>query len=338
MNFIFKKFIVIFITIFFSANLFAKEGKVIGTSNHTIPSWFKDSFLDINEDIEEASSKNKHFMIFLDFEGCPYCSKMLKENFEEDNKTSQFIKSNFDVIELNVKGSKEITWIDGEVLTEKDLTEKLKIQYSPTILFFSPDKKIVARVNGYRNSVDFQYILDFVQTKKYESMDMASYLNKVGKKEIYKFQTNKMFKDINDMSKIKTPLAIIFEDGSCTQCEYFHNKILTNKDVKGEFKKFTVVRIDANSTKQIITPEGLKTTPKEWVEKLNLDYRPGILLYDNQNLISTIDALLFPFHFKELLRYVSEKHYVNYPNSYLDYLKVRQDDLIKSGETINIAE
>jgi len=44
---------------------------------------------------------------------------MLKENFEEDNKTSQFIKSNFDVIELNVKGSKEITWIDGEVLTEK---------------------------------------------------------------------------------------------------------------------------------------------------------------------------------------------------------------------------
>jgi len=66
MSFIFKKFIVIFIAIFFSANLFAKEGKVIGTSNHTIPSWFKDSFLDINEDIEEASSKNKHFMIFLD--------------------------------------------------------------------------------------------------------------------------------------------------------------------------------------------------------------------------------------------------------------------------------
>lgn len=253
-------------------------------------------------------------------------------------KQVNFIKSNFDVIELNVKGSKEITWIDGEVLTEKDLTEKLKIQYSPTILFFSQDKKIVARVNGYRNSVDFQYILDFVQTKKYESMDMTSYLNKIGKKEIYKFQTNKMFKDINDLSKIKTPLAIIFEDGGCTQCEYFHNKILTNKDVKDEFKKFTVVRIDANSTKQIITPEGLKTTPKEWVEKLNLDYRPGILLYDNQNLISTIDALLFPFHFKELLRYVSEKHYINYPNSYLDYLKVRQDDLIKSGETINIAE
>lgn len=147
-----------------------------------------------------------------------------------------------------------------------------------------------------------------------------------------------MFKDINDLSKIKTPLAIIFEDGGCTQCEYFHNKILTNKDVKGEFKKFTVVRIDANSTKQIITPEGLKTTPKEWVEKLNLDYRPGILLYDNQNLISTIDALLFPFHFKELLRYVSEKHYVNYPNSYLDYLKVRQDELIKNGEIINVAE
>lgn len=338
MNFRFKNFILFFVAIFFASNLCAKEGKVIGSSNHETPSWFKDSFLDIAEDIEEATEKNRHFMIFLDFEGCPYCSKMIKESFEEDNKTSQFIKNNFDVIELNVKGSKEITWLDGDVVTEKALTEKLKIQYSPTVLFFSPSKEIVARVNGYRNPTDFQYILDFVKTKEYEKTDFVTYLNKANKKEIYKLQENKMFQDKSDLSKIKTPIAVIFEDTNCTQCEHFHNKILTNKDVIGEFKKFTVVRFDANSTKEIITPEGTKTTPKQWVDKLNLDYRPGILLYDNQKLISTIDALLFPFHFKEVLRYVSGKHYVQYPKTYLDYLRVRQDELIKSGVDINVAE
>ncbi len=338
MGFLFKNIISLFVVLFLSTNLSAKEGKVIGASNHTAPSWFKDSFLDIAEDVEEASAKNKHFMIFLDFEGCPYCSKMLKENFEEDNKISKFIKANFDVIELNVKGSKELTWVDGDVVTEKGLTEKLKIQYSPTVLFFSPNKEIIARVNGYRNSVDFQYILDFVQAKKYETTDLATYLNKIEKKEIYKLQANKMFKDISDLSKISTPLAVIFEDGSCTQCEHFHSKILSNKDVKDEFSKFTVVRLDANSQKEIITPDGLKTTPKEWASKINLDYRPGILLYDNKKLKATIDALLFPFHFKEVLRYVSGKHYNKYPNSYLDYLRVRQDELIKSGETINVGE
>ena len=338
MNFVFKKLILLFIVTLCTLNLSAKEGKVIGASNHTVPSWFKDSFLDIAEDIDEASEKNRHFMIFLDFEGCPYCSKMLKENFEDNNKTSQFIKANFDVIELNVKGSKEITWVDGEVVTEKGLTEKLKIQYSPTVLFFSPNKEIVARVNGYRNTTEFQYILDFVQTKKYENTDLASYLNKLEKKELYKLQANKMFKEIDDLSKIKTPVAIIFEDGSCTQCEHFHNKILTNKDVIDEFNKFTVVRFDATSKKEIITPDGKKTTPNELLASLKLDYRPGVLLYDNSKLITTIDALLFPFHFKEVLRYVSGKNYIDYPNSYLDYLRVRQDELIKSGTTINVGE
>lgn len=338
MKFVFSRLFLIFVAIFVASNLNAKEGKVIGSSNHEVPSWFKDSFLDISEDIEEASEKNKHFIIFLDFEGCPYCSKMLKESFEEDNKTSQFIKNNFDVIELNVKGSRELTWVDGDVLTEKDLTEKLKIQYSPTLIIFNSNKEIVARVNGYRNSTDFQYILDFIQTKSYEKIDFTTYLSSVNKKDTYAFIPNKMFKELNDLSKIKTPVAIIFEDKSCIQCEHFHNKILTNKDVIDEFSKFTIIRVDANSTKELILPTGEKTTPKSLVEKMNLDYRPGILLYNDKKLISTIDALLFPFHFKEVLRYVSGKHYVQYPKTYLDYLRVRQDELLKQGIDINVAE
>lgn len=338
MKFIFRSLLLVFLAMLFSLNLNAKEGKIVGASNHQAPTWFKDSFLDIKEDIEEASEKSKHFMIFLDFEGCPYCAKMLKESFEEQNSTSDFIKANFDVIELNVKGSKEVTWIDGDILTEKELTEKLKIQYSPTVLFFNAKNELIARVNGYRNPVDFQYVLDFVAQKKYETTDLTVYLEKIEKKDVYKLKVNKMFKELEDLSKIKTPIAIVFEDESCIQCEHFHNKILTNKEVQEEFSKFTIIRVDANSNKTIITPEGKKTTPKEWAKEQKLDYRPGILLYDNKKLISTIDALLFPFHFKEVLRYVSHKEYKNYPNSYLDYLRVRQDELVKSGATINVAE
>jgi len=105
-----------------------------------------------------------------------------------------------------------------------------------------------------------------------------------------------------------------------------------------EFKKFTIVRFDTNSNDEIIDVDGNKTTAKQWAQTINLDYRPGILLYDNKKLISTIDALLYPFHFKELLRYVSGKYYEKYPKSYLDYLKVRQEELLKKGININLGE
>lgn len=336
----FKKlmFLVLSIFGFMFTNLNANEGKLSGGSMHEVPEWFKESFLDISEDVSEADANNKHFMIFMDLEGCPYCTKMLNENFIAQNKTSEFIKKYFDVINIDVKGSREISWDKDTTLTEKALAEKLEIQYSPTILFFNKNKEVVVRVNGYRNKDDFKYILEFVQGKYYEQMSLTQYLEKITKETLYTFIENKMFKDLKDLSKIKTPLAVIFEDGSCTQCDYFHNRLLKDKDVLKEFKNFTIVRLNANSDEQIIDVDGNKTTAKEWVKKINLDYRPGILLYDNKKLISTVDALLYPFHFKELLRYVGEKHYKKYPKSYLDYLRVRQSELLKQGININLAE
>jgi thioredoxin-related protein len=331
-------FLVFSIFGFMFTNLNANEGKLSGGSMHEVPEWFKESFLDISEDVSEADANNKHFMIFMDLEGCPYCTKMLNENFIAQNKTSEFIKKYFDVINIDVKGSREISWDKDTTLTEKALAEKLEIQYSPTILFFNKNKEVVVRVNGYRNKDDFKYILEFVQGKYYEQMSLTQYLEKITKETLYTFIENKMFKDLKDLSKIKTPLAVIFEDGSCTQCDYFHNRLLKDKDVLKEFKNFTIVRLNANSDEQIIDVDGNKTTAKEWVKKINLDYRPGILLYDNKKLISTVDALLYPFHFKELLRYVGEKHYKKYPKSYLDYLRVRQSELLKQGININLAE
>ncbi len=334
----FRKLMFLVFSILMITHLNANEGKLSGGSMHEVPECFKESFLDIKEDILEAEANNKHFMIFMDLEGCPYCSKMLNENFIAQNKTSEFIKKYFDVINIDVKGSREISWDENTTLTEKALAEKLEIQYSPTILFFNKNKEVVVRVNGYRNKDDFKYILEFVQGKYYEQMSLTQYLEKITKETLYTFIENKMFKDLKDLSKIKTPLAVIFEDGSCTQCDYFHNRLLKDKDVLKEFKNFTIVRLNANSDEQIIDIDGNKTTAKEWVKKINLDYRPGILLYDNKKLISTVDALLYPFHFKELLRYVGEKHYKKYPKSYLDYLRVRQSELLKQGININLAE
>lgn len=333
-----RKILFLVFALFAITSIASAEGKIVGGKMHEIPSWFKQSFYDINEDVAEAKENNKHYMLFMDLEGCPYCTKMLNENFIAENGNKEFIQKYFDVVNINVKGSVEIVWDEDTTITEKDLAEKLKIQYSPTILFFNHDKEVVVRVNGYRNPAKFKNILEYVQGKHYENMSLTEYVNKIDNKSLYTLKDNDMFKKITDLSKITTPLAVVFEDGSCTACDFFHNNLLKNKDVQDEFKKFTVVRFDALSEEKIIDVDGNETTPKAWVEKQNLDYRPGILLFDNKKLISTADALLYSFHFKELLRYVSGKFYVQYPDTYLDYLTVRQDELIKQGVVIDISK
>ena len=45
----------------------------------------------LSEDVNEATKANKHLMLFVDLDGCPYCTKMLKESFGAKNGTSSTI-------------------------------------------------------------------------------------------------------------------------------------------------------------------------------------------------------------------------------------------------------
>jgi len=332
-----KMFNLIFIISLLFTTLNASQGKFTGGSPHNMPEWFKESFMDMSEDVEEAKEENKHVMLFMTLKFCPYCTKMLKNNFVEGAKLQPYIQENFDVIGIDIKGSKEIAVTEDLTLTEKEYAKHQNVQYTPTILFLNESNEVVVRVNGYRSSENFKYILDFVKNKEYKNMTLTQYIEKVKNKTLYTLKDNSIFKKLVDLSKIDGPLAVVFEDGSCTQCDYLHNTTLKNKDVLMEMDKFTVVRLDAGSKNKIVTPSGNTTTPNQWAKDLVLDYRPGILLFNNKKEQARIDALLYSFHFKELFRFVSTKEYTNY-KSFLDYLRVRQQKLLKDGIDIDISD
>ncbi|TLP39567.1 thioredoxin family protein [Arcobacter arenosus] len=333
-----KLLALIFIASMFLTNLNANEkGKVTGGSYHEWPSWFKESFLNIGEDIEEAKEEDKHVILFLSLDFCPYCTKMLDDNFKEGAKNQEYIQNNFDVIGINIKGSRELALNEEQSMTEKEYADYLKVMYTPTIIFLNQNNEQVVRVNGYRSEPNFKLILDYVKNKEYKNMELTTYLEKVKNKTFYTLKDNSMYKDISDLSKIDSPLAVIFEDGSCTQCDYMYNTTFKNKDVQEEMGKFTVIRFDATSKEKIITPDGTTTTPYDWAKQISLDYRPGILLFDDKKEIARIDALLFSFHFKELFRYVSGEYYKEYP-TFLDYLGPRQQELINAGINIDLSD
>jgi len=328
--------ILIFVSSIF-LNAAAEPGKIIGGVNHDVPDWFKLSFLDITEDTADTAENNKHLMIFLDLDGCPYCAEMLKKSFFSKNRTSDFIKSYFDVIQMRLGGQKEITWDDDTIMTEDEFAKKMKVYFTPTILFLDGNKNIVARADGYRSPENFLDILKYVNGKYYKEMEIEEYLEGVKNKNLYQLKSNKLFSKITDLSQISTPLMVILEDGSCTQCEYLHNVTFANKDMKKELKAYTIVRLDTSSDKQIIDISGNKTTAKKLALSMKLTYRPTILLYNEKKLQRTIDALLYSFHLKERLRFISGNYYKKY-DSYGEYSRMRKKELLKAGVIINLSK
>ena len=85
------------------------RGELIGSQLVTHPEWFVESFLDIAEDAASAGDEGKHVILFFDSPGCPYCYKMIEENFKHSSYT-EFIQDNFHTIALNIRGDREVAF------------------------------------------------------------------------------------------------------------------------------------------------------------------------------------------------------------------------------------
>jgi len=138
--------------------------------------WFQNSFLDLREDMSDAKAQGKQLVIIWEQRGCPYCREMHLVNFRIP-EVVDYIKANFNVLQLNLWGDREVTDLDGKVLSEKELARKYRVQFTPTIQFFPADipagqKKPgqdveVWRLLGYWKPFHFLNSFRYVRDKSY---------------------------------------------------------------------------------------------------------------------------------------------------------------------------
>jgi thioredoxin-related protein len=133
-------------------------------STYELPAWFKQSFLDIREDVKEASADNKRVVLFFGQNGCPYCKKLIEVNLSSQ-KIAAYMRERFDVIALNIVGARETEWLDGRTRTEKELAEHLRVRATPTLIFLDERGEIVERVTGYDPPEEFLRLLKRVAAK-----------------------------------------------------------------------------------------------------------------------------------------------------------------------------
>jgi thioredoxin-related protein len=311
-------------------------GQLKGGVNYSLPSWFKSSFLHFKDDVEEARRQGRHVMVFLHLDQCPYCARMLKENFESGD-TRDFMQRHFDVIAINIRGGAEVTWIDGASYSERALAGKLKVFATPTIVFLDLDGNQVLQLTGYRDPRALRAALEYVQTKRYRSQPFTAYLAARDRPALYQLRDHPQFATVTNFKGYQKPLAILFEDRQCAECARFHDKTLNHPDVLAELKNFQFVRLDTDSSQPIVALDGKTMTPAQWAKALDLSYRPAVVLFNEGREIFRVDGRLYHFHFKETLRYVSGGYYKRYEDI-SKYNAARRDELRKRGIDIDYAE
>ena len=302
------------------------------------PKWFKNSFLDLFEDIDEAADNNKRVMVYFYQDGCPYCKKLLEDNFGQ-RKISEKTQQNFDVVSINIWGDNEVT-VGDEAYTEKTFAEALKVQYTPTLLFFDEDKKIVFRANGYYPPEKFSALLDYIGQKKEQQISYQDYMAKVSPQP----STGKLHDDINnvasvsDLSKQDKPLLVMFEQKQCSTCDELHLDILKRKESRELLARFNVVVLDMWSTDEITTPSGEKKKINEWARAIDVKYAPSLVFFDTDGVeVFRADAYLKAFHTQTAMDYVSSGSYKTKPN-FQRYVDARADHMREQGIEVNLME
>lgn len=143
--------------------------------------WFSQSFLELADDLADATAEGKTLMVLVEQAGCPYCREMHQVNFARDDITSA-ITDDYLVIQLDLWGSREVVDFDGTAMEERDWIQKNAIHFTPTTLFFQSDNgtpREVFRMPGYFKPFHHLAALKYVQSGAYATEPFQRYLQTV---------------------------------------------------------------------------------------------------------------------------------------------------------------
>jgi thioredoxin-related protein len=306
-----------------------------------IPAWFRETFLDLREDVREAAAEGKRLMVYFGQDGCPYCTELMRVNFSQKDIVDK-TRRHFNAIAINIWGDREVVWTDGKHLSEKTFAAFLKVQFTPTLLFFDEQGAVVLRLNGYYPPHKFQTALDYVSGKQENKIPFAVYLERhVGEPGSGKLHEQPFFLkpplDLDRTRKRGTrPLAVLFEQRQCAACDELHLQGFRDAAARKLIGGFDVARLELFGTERLVTPRGKSLTAEEWGRELKVAYTPTLVFFDALGKeVFRIEAYLKPFHVASSLEYVASGAYRTEP-SFQRYIRGRAEKIRAAGGRVDL--
>lgn len=318
---------------------FAQDAHVPAPHAIDIPKWFTESFLDFREDVRDAAKENRRLLVYFGQDGCPYCKALMKVNFGEKDIVEK-TRRHFVAIAINLWGDREVTWVDGRKMTEKELGRALKVQYTPTLLFLDEKGQVALRLNGYVPPDKFRVALDYAAQKLEGKVPYAEYLAKrSGVATPEALGSQPFFQkgaDLARMAKAGRPLAVLFEQKGCKECAELHREGFTRPEVRRLVDRFAVVQLDLAGSRALVTPDGAPSNEREWAKELRITYAPSLVFFDAAGKeVFRSEGYLRPFHLASALEYVAGGAYRDEP-SFQRYVQKRADAMRTAGKPVDL--
>ncbi len=339
---------ILFVGLFYAGVVFAESEKqvldegLVNPGFHEQPVWFKNSFLDIREDIAEAQQVGKRLILYFFQDGCPYCKRLLEINFTQKAIVDK-TRKHFEVVSLNMWGDREVITFDGRSRTEKVFAEKLRVMFTPTLLFMDKQGDVVLRVNGLYPPQKLMAALDYVAGHHETRMDFRRYQAAhapppvVGKLHQAPFL---MALPLN-LAILKAqdkPLVVLFEQKKCIACDELHLDVLKRRETQGLLKQINVAQVDIWSPDKVTLFDGKAIDAQQWAKQLDIKYTPSLVFFDTQGTeIFRMEAYLKAFHVQSSLDYVISAAYLKEP-SFQRYIDTRAKAMRDRGIEINLME
>ncbi len=287
------------------------------------PDWFKLSFLDLPEDLDEAVGEGKAgIMVYFGQNNCAYCKMLMDVTFGQED-IAAYTQKHFDVLSVNIWGNQEVVDMDGEIITEKELALRKQTQFTPMVIFYGMDGEEALRLKGYHSPYKFRAALEYVADGHYlntglqEFMDRADPPNKFEPEEINEEEFFNSPPHMLDRSRFAAEklMVVFFEQGDCHACDVLHTEHLQNPRILQVLDKFETIQLDIRSNTPVVTPGGERLTAASWARKLGLFYTPTLVFFDeNGGEIFRIDSLVRFYRLRGVLEFIASKGYIRQPN------------------------
>jgi len=312
----------------FSAMLAAEQpARAQVASPHAIevPAWFAESLLHLREEVRDAAGEGKRLMLYFGQDGCPYCAALMQTGFRQTAIVTK-TRRHFVALAINIWGDREVTWLDGKTMSEKDLARLLKVQFTPTLIFLDEKGGIVARVNGYYPPHRLEAALDYVAGRMEARLPFAEHMRTAVREAASgKLHDQPFFMPLPHELRRRTgakPLAVVFETIHCSGCDEMHREGFRRPEVLAQLAKFDIARLQLGGAAEVTT--------------LGVAYVPSIVFFDARGReVFRIEAYVRPFHLAGAFDYVASGSYAKEP-SFQRYLQSRAGQLRARGQSADL--
>lgn len=241
------------------------------------PDWFKKSFYDLQDDLQQALDAGKQGLaVFFSEKSCSYCKAMVEKTFREPD-IAQRLSQNYDVVGLDVFSDVEMVDPKGDSHWVKDFAILEKAQFTPTLIFYGKDGDTLLRIVGYQSPIKMRAVLGYLEGGHYTRMSLRDYIKRQPLAQSSARQTNTI--DLRYDSGNTMPLLVIFESPDCQKCQQFRS-MLKAPVMQPYLQQMNLAFVSSSPKQLVVTPEGRSLSGKAWSDQLELLHSPSMLYFD----------------------------------------------------------